>query len=82
MSIEDFIGDNRAKVQDRLTDFLSIPSISTSPEHNDDCVSAARWTADCLQRLGCDSALLASQTHPVVWAQSPYLSRHSVQFLT
>jgi acetylornithine deacetylase/succinyl-diaminopimelate desuccinylase-like protein len=55
-----------------LSEFLRIPSISTLPKHDGDCRRAAEWVAADLRRLGCsDVQLLASETHPVVWAVGP-----------
>src|SRR5438093_1194318 len=55
-----------------LTDFLRIPSVSTSPTHNADCRAAAEWVAGELRRLGCrEVQFLASGTHPVVWGKGP-----------
>lgn len=55
-----------------LTDFLRIPSVSTSTSHNADCRAAAEWVAGELRRLGCrEVQFLASGTHPVVWGVGP-----------
>ena len=55
-----------------LSDFLRIPSVSTSPSHNADCRAAAEWVAGELRRLGCrEVQFLASDTHPVVWGVGP-----------
>src|SRR5438034_1204637 len=55
-----------------LTDFLRIPSVSTSASHNADCRAAAEWVAGELRRLGCHEVqFLASETHPVVWGVGP-----------
>ncbi len=55
-----------------LSDFLRIPSVSTSPAHIEDCRAAANWVAAELRRLGCrDVGFLGSQTHPVVWGAGP-----------
>src|SRR5213079_254994 len=57
-----------------LNDFLRIPSISTSPSHNQDCRAAAEWVAAQLRRIGChDVAFLGGDTHPVVWGQGPHV---------
>src|SRR2546422_651660 len=59
-----------------LTDFLRIPSVSTSPTHNADCRAAAEWVAGELRRLGCrEVQFLASGTHPVVWGVGPEVPR-------
>ncbi|HYL54453.1 MAG TPA: M20/M25/M40 family metallo-hydrolase [Gemmatimonadales bacterium] len=55
-----------------LSDFLRIPSVSTSTSHNADCRAAAEWVAGELRRLGCrEVQFLASGTHPVVWGVGP-----------
>src|SRR5881409_318513 len=55
-----------------LTDFLRIPSVSTSASHNADYRAAAEWVAGELRRLGCrEVQFLASGTHPVVWGVGP-----------
>src|SRR5256886_13016966 len=68
--------DFRAMDNDRLlrelTDFLRIPSVSTSPTHSADCRAAGEWVAGELRRLGCrEVQFLASDTHPVVWGVGP-----------
>lgn len=66
-----FLDRHRARVLDELKTLLRIPSVSTTPEHNADCRRAAEWVRDHLKALGCQTAeLLASETHPVVWAES------------
>lgn len=51
---------------------LRIPSISTLSQHNADCRRAAEWLRQHFQTLGCPRVdLLASETHPVVWAEGP-----------
>jgi acetylornithine deacetylase/succinyl-diaminopimelate desuccinylase-like protein len=55
-----------------LTEFLSIPSISTLPAHAADCRRAAAWLMDHFRKLGCPVVeLLEGEGHPVVWAESP-----------
>src|ERR1041384_3494498 len=59
-----------------LSNFLRIPSVSTSPSHNADCRAAAEWVAGELRRLGCrEGQFLASDTHPVVWGGGPEVPR-------
>lgn len=54
-----------------LTEFLSIPSISTLPERSADTRKAAEWVAGHLRSLGCTATLLEGNGHPVVWGESP-----------
>lgn len=39
---------------DELFQYLSIPSISALPEHNEDIKQGAKWTAESLMRIGFD----------------------------
>ncbi len=72
MTIEQFLKARSGAVLEELNAFLRIPSVSTTPEHNRDCRAAAQWMADHLAGIGCEHVkLLASDTHPVVWAEGP-----------
>jgi acetylornithine deacetylase/succinyl-diaminopimelate desuccinylase-like protein len=67
-----FVDQHRGRVLDELSALLRIPSVSTDPAHNADCRRAAEWLRDHLRALGCPVVeLLASETHPVVWAEGP-----------
>jgi acetylornithine deacetylase/succinyl-diaminopimelate desuccinylase-like protein len=69
---ESFIAANRDRMLEELKALLRIPSISTDPAHDADCRRAAEWVGDHLRRLGCPTVeYLASQSHPVVWAEGP-----------
>ncbi|HET8634248.1 MAG TPA: dipeptidase [Gemmatimonadales bacterium] len=64
-------GDQQQMVRE-LSDFLSIPSISTLPSHAADCRRAAGWLQEQFRRLGCPVVeLLEGRGHPVVWAEGP-----------
>ncbi|HWV25094.1 MAG TPA: dipeptidase [Thermomicrobiales bacterium] len=52
---------------DELKTLLSIPSVSTEPEHTDDIRRTAEWVADRLQRAGVPEVKIAeSSGHPSV----------------
>jgi acetylornithine deacetylase/succinyl-diaminopimelate desuccinylase-like protein len=68
----DFVTRERERLLRELGEFLSIPSVSTLPEHAGDCRAAAQWLAAELGRLGCSHVtLLEGRGNPVVWAESP-----------
>ncbi|MEX0690579.1 MAG: dipeptidase [Gemmatimonadales bacterium] len=67
-----FVTAHRDRMLAELMTLLRIPSVSTDPAHNADCRRAAEWLRDHLKALGCPVVqLLASETHPVVWAEGP-----------
>jgi acetylornithine deacetylase/succinyl-diaminopimelate desuccinylase-like protein len=70
-----FVQREHDRLLHELFEFLSIPSISTAPEHAKDCRAAAEWLVRHFRALGCPvSALLEGEGHPVVWAESPRIS--------
>jgi len=71
-NLQSYVDDNRERMLGELKDLLAIPSVSTDPEYAGECRRAADWVADHLRKLGCSKVeLLASDTHPVVLAESP-----------
>ena len=70
-----FVQREHDRLLRELFDFLSIPSISTAPEHAQDCRVAAEWLVKHFRGLGCPVAtMLEGEGHPVVWAESPRVS--------
>jgi acetylornithine deacetylase/succinyl-diaminopimelate desuccinylase-like protein len=70
--LQSFVDTHQVRMLDELKTLLRIPSVSTDPAHNADCVRAAEWLGDHLRKLGCPKVeYLASDTHPVVWAEGP-----------
>jgi acetylornithine deacetylase/succinyl-diaminopimelate desuccinylase-like protein len=55
-----------------LKEFLSIPSISTQPEHQADIVRAATWVSDQLTFGGFDVSIMPTGGHPVVVARNKH----------
>src|SRR5262245_23130128 len=52
----------------RLFELARIPSISTDPQHNQDCRKAALWLADALKQLGFSSSARDTPGSPIVVA--------------
>ncbi|HET7601930.1 MAG TPA: dipeptidase [Gemmatimonadales bacterium] len=68
----DLGGSDQQLMLRELSEFLSIPSISTLPSHTADCRRAAEWLQGKFRRLGCPVVeLLEGPGHPVVWAEGP-----------
>ncbi|MGA2229704.1 MAG: dipeptidase [Tepidisphaeraceae bacterium] len=56
-----------------LTEFLSIPSVSTKPEHVPDMRRAAQWLADQLAFAAMDVSVMPTGGHPAVVAKNKHV---------
>jgi acetylornithine deacetylase/succinyl-diaminopimelate desuccinylase-like protein len=64
-----FARKNQPRFLNELKDLLRIPSISTLPEHNDDCRRAAEVLSAELSRIGMENVrILETEGHPLVYA--------------
>jgi acetylornithine deacetylase/succinyl-diaminopimelate desuccinylase-like protein len=64
-----FARQNHPRFLDELKALLRIPSVSTDPEHKDDCRKAAGVLLAELQRIGMENAcLIEGEGHPLVYA--------------
>jgi len=64
-----FARENNPRFLDELKSLLRIPSISTLPEHKDDCRRAAQTIATELTRIGMENVrLIETKGHPLVYA--------------
>jgi len=62
--------DHRDEFLATLKEFVSIPSISTDPEHAADMTAAANWAGDQLRELGMQRVqILPTELHPVVYGE-------------
>ena len=75
-AILDRIDADQSRAQDRLKELLRIPSISTDPEHDDDCETAADWLVAELTHLGFDASKRTTPGHPMVVAHGGAGDRH------
>src|SRR5277367_2639162 len=60
------IDSRRHQSVSALTEFLSIPSISTKPQHAPDMRRAAQWLADQLSFGHLDVSVMPTGGHPAV----------------
>src|SRR5450432_3778736 len=64
-----FVRDNQDRFLDELKTFLTIPSISTLPEHRGDIGRAAQFVADHLTKAGMENVeIVPTVRHPLVYA--------------
>jgi acetylornithine deacetylase/succinyl-diaminopimelate desuccinylase-like protein len=65
----DYARQHQPRFLDELKSLLRIPSISTLPEHKDDCRKAAHTLAQELARIGMENVrLIETAGHPLVYA--------------
>ena len=68
-SAVEYARQNYPRFLDELKDLLRIPSVSTLPEHKDDCRKAADWLVARLQRMGMEHVrVIETEGHPLVYA--------------
>ncbi len=68
----DYAETNADRFVEQYKNLVSIPSISTLPEHAADVQSAAEWLADDMRRIGLDAAeiiKMPSGRHPLVLSE-------------
>jgi acetylornithine deacetylase/succinyl-diaminopimelate desuccinylase-like protein len=74
-SWQKYLNDNQSRFVDEMLDFLSIPSISSLPEHAADVEAAGEWVARRMQEAGIENIeILPTGGHPVVygdWLHAP-----------
>lgn len=65
-----YLAENQQRYLDDLDALLSIPSISSLPEHAEDVRSAAEWVAERLKSAGIEAVrTLETGGHPVVYGE-------------
>lgn len=70
MTWETYLLEHQAQHQSELLEFLSIPSISSLPDHASDVQRAAQWVANRLTTAGLENIqILPTGGHPVVYAE-------------
>jgi acetylornithine deacetylase/succinyl-diaminopimelate desuccinylase-like protein len=57
----------------QLKEFLSIPSVSTQPDHQPDMLRCATWLADQLKHAAFDVRIMPTAGHPIVLAKNQHL---------
>ncbi len=69
-SVAGYLKSNRRRHLDELSDLLSIPSVSTDPEHTKDVARAGDWIRRRMKRAGCTTAkLIKTDGHPIVYGE-------------
>lgn len=68
MSWQTYLNENQERFTAEMLDFLSIPSVSSLPEHAADVQAAAEWVAARMKQAGIEHVeIMATGGHPVVY---------------
>jgi len=65
-----WIDNHRQEHVNELLEFLTIPSVSTCPDHAADMTRAAAWVFEQLEQLGLKARIWPTARHPVVFGES------------
>ncbi|MEM6551842.1 MAG: M20/M25/M40 family metallo-hydrolase [Planctomycetota bacterium] len=69
-NLTDHLTATRPDVEQRFTELLAIPSVSTDPQHAPDLAAACRFAADHLTASGLTATIHETEGHPLVLAHS------------
>ncbi len=68
--LANYVHENETRLLDELKTFLRIPSISTLPEHKDDVLAAAEFTAEAMRDAGLENVeVIPTEGHPLVYGE-------------
>jgi len=74
-NIISYLESNKERYLKELTDFLSIPSVSSQSNHNNDTRKCAQWVADQMRTIGMQNVqIFETPGHPIVcseWMGAP-----------
>jgi acetylornithine deacetylase/succinyl-diaminopimelate desuccinylase-like protein len=66
----EYAQNHQEEILEDLKDLLSIPSISTLPEHEEDITRAAEWIAERMKNMGAENVrLMPTARHPVIYGE-------------
>lgn len=69
--IDSYLQERRQSFEDDLCELLRIPSVSTDSRYKENVRQAGEWVARRLESLGLATELIATERHPIVYAESP-----------
>lgn len=70
MTWQDYLKEHQSRFLEELLEFLTIPSISSLPEHKKDIEVAAKWVANRIESAGLENiSILPTGGHPVVYGE-------------
>jgi acetylornithine deacetylase/succinyl-diaminopimelate desuccinylase-like protein len=75
------IDAHRESILGELQDYLRIPSVSTDPAHRADIERCATWLRDRFASAGLETRLIASERHPLVYAEWLQAGEHAPTLL-
>lgn len=70
-AVHRYIDENSGRFVEELSDLLRIPSVSGDPSFRESVRTAASFVVARLEEAGCQSELVETNGHPIVFARSP-----------
>ncbi len=67
--LESYLTENAERFEKELCQWLKIPSVSADSRYVDEVRRSAKWLVDQFDRLGFSSDLIATEGHPLVYAE-------------
>ena len=71
LKLDTYLQEHRQDFEEELCEFLRIPSISADSRYQQQTGQASEWVADQFRRLGMETEMIATEGHPLVYAESP-----------
>ena len=69
MNAHEYAASNAGRFQEQLFELLSIPSVSTLPDHKELVAEAAEWIASDMRRIGLQAEIYPTDGHPIVYGE-------------
>ena len=69
--LDSYLQEHRQNFEEELCEFLRIPSISADSRYQQAMGRASEWVAEQFRRLGMETETIATDGHPLVYAESP-----------
>jgi acetylornithine deacetylase/succinyl-diaminopimelate desuccinylase-like protein len=67
------LDDRREASLSQLKEFLSIPSVSTKPDHKPEMIRCATWLSDHLRHAAFEVKIVPTAGHPIVMAKNKHV---------
>lgn len=71
-SVLRYLRDNEERFVQELCEYIKFPSVSAQSEHDADTAACAEWIAEHCRKIGLDTQVFKTRTHPIVVAKTAF----------